>query len=57
MNLLSFLKVISVMSLVLLCSQRVHAEDSAKPGFSMGNGTDNWIDVAGVTRNNSVLTE
>lgn len=44
------------MSLVLLCSQSVHAEDSAKPGFSMGNGTDNWIDVAGVTRNNSVLT-
>ena len=56
MNLLSFLKAISVMSLVLLCSQSLQAEDSAKPGFSMGNGTDNWIDVAGVTRNNSVLT-
>ena len=52
----SFPKTIFFMSLVLLSSLGLQAEDSAKPGFSMGNGTANWIDVAGVTRENSVLT-
>ena len=56
MNLLSFLKLLPGMSMLLLCSLSLHAEESANPGFSMGNGTGNWIDVAGVTRDDSVLT-
>ena len=56
MNLHCFLKVTFGMSLVLLSSMGAAAEESAKPAFSMGNGSENWIDVAGVTRNNSVLT-
>lgn len=56
MNLFSFLKLLPGMSLVLFCSLSLHAEESANPEFSMGNGTENWIDVAGVTRDNSVLT-
>ena len=45
MNLLSFLKLLPVMSLALLCSLSLQAEESAEPAFSMGNGTENWIDV------------
>jgi hypothetical protein len=56
MNLLSCLKIFSGTSLVLLCSLSLHAEEAEKSAFSMGNGTENWIDVAGVTRNNSILT-
>ena len=56
MNLLSIGKVFTATSLVLLCTLNVLAEESAKPAYSMGNGSQNWIDVAGVSRNESVLT-
>jgi len=61
MNLCSFLRTNTTFSaaLLLLCSLNSyaegHAEAHAKSEFSMGNGTKNWIDVAGVTRNGSVL--
>ena len=42
--------------LVLLFSLSLQAEESEAPAFTMGNGTENWIDVAGVTRKDSVLT-
>jgi hypothetical protein len=56
MNLHGFRKTIFATSLALLCSLSLHAEETEKPAFSMGNGTENWIDVAGVTRIDSVLT-
>ncbi len=56
MNIQSFLKVTIAVLPVLLCSLSLQAEESAKSAFSMWNGSDNWIDVAGVTRNDSVLT-
>jgi len=40
---------------MLLWSLNSTAEEPTKAEFSMGNGTKNWIDVAGVTRNGSVL--
>jgi len=55
MNFCSFLSIISSASFILLCSLNTHAEEPAKSEFSMGNGTKNWIDVAGVTRSGSVL--
>lgn len=63
MNLCSFLRTTANIALstavILLCSLNSyaegHSEAHTKSEFSMGNGTKNWIDVAGVTRNGSVL--
>lgn len=63
MNLCSFLRTISrtisrtipSAALVMLFSLNSYAEEPDKSAFSMGNGTKNWIDVAGVTRDGSVL--
>jgi hypothetical protein len=56
MNLRSFLRTIPSATLILLFSLNSYAEEPDKSAFSMGNGTKNWIDVAGVTRNGSVLS-
>jgi hypothetical protein len=56
MRLRSFLRTIPNVALILLFSLNSYAEEPDKSAFSMGNGTKNWIDVAGVTRNGSVLS-
>jgi hypothetical protein len=56
MNPRGVLKVIGSMLLTLLSGLSPQAEESQKQAFSMGNGANNWIDVAGVTRSDSVLT-
>jgi hypothetical protein len=54
MKLLSYLK--PVFWVLLLSSLGLKAEEPKKSEFSMGNGDRNWIDVAGVSRDQSVLT-
>ncbi len=56
MNSLGFRKIILILPLILFSGLSLQAEEAAKAAFSMGNGEKNWIDVAGVTRNDSVLT-
>jgi hypothetical protein len=48
----------SVLLAALLVASNVQAQaqEKGKAPFSMGNGEKNWIDVAGVSRENSVLT-
>ena len=55
MKLRRFLRKIPGVTLILLFSLNSYAEEPAESASSMGNGTKNWIDVAGVTRNGSVL--
>ncbi|MFT5803239.1 MAG: hypothetical protein ACI9R8_000274 [Candidatus Paceibacteria bacterium] len=55
MYLCSLLRTISSVVLMLSCSLHGYAEPAGESRFSMGNGTKNWIDVVGVTRNGSVL--
>ena len=54
MKLLSYLKL--VFWVLLLSSLGLKAEEPKKSEFSMGNGDRNWIDGAGVCRDQSVLT-
>ncbi|MEE4280443.1 MAG: hypothetical protein V2I41_00765, partial [Pseudomonadales bacterium] len=56
MNLQRVLKIFVSTLVVLLSQMNLQAEEAATPAFSMGNGANNWIDVAGVTRDDSVLT-
>ena len=55
MKLRRFLRKIQGVTLILLFSLNSYAEEPAESAFILGNGTKNWIDVAGVTRNGSVL--
>ena len=54
MKSLSYLK--TVFCVLLLTSLSLKAEEPKKAEFSMGNGDRNWIDVAGVSRDQSVLS-
>jgi len=54
MKSLNYLK--TVFWILLFTSPVVQAEEPEKSEFSMGNGAKNWIDVAGVSRDESVLT-
>ena len=47
---------ILIASFALQTGLYLHAEEIEKEPFSMGNGEKNWIDVAGVSRNDSVLS-
>jgi hypothetical protein len=40
----------------MFSSAGLQAKEAEESEFSMGNGAKNWIDVAGVTRQQSVLT-
>lgn len=55
MNLRHFFRAACVLSTSLLIGFSVQAEETYKEAFSMGNGEKNWIDVAGVSREGSVL--
>ena len=46
----------TVFWILLFTSPALQAEEPEKSEFSMGNGAKNWIDVAGVSRDQSVLT-
>jgi hypothetical protein len=54
MKSLNFLK--TAFWILLFTSPLLQAEEPEKSAFSMGNGANNWIDVAGVSRDESVLT-
>jgi len=49
-------QVIVSAAIIVLFSQNIQAETDPQPQITMGNGEKNWIDVAGVTRDQSVLT-